>query len=152
MAPFNFLLLVGLMLASHLFPSATAAADLDAQYFIRNTRYTVLKERLVLIERERAGMVTVDEWPQLVYMSADGQHTVGEFIAALGKHYSTGMPRGFDGQTRRVVHDMVSLGYIALIQAKKSLPYYLSMPIEQQDKERAKVLMEADGFIKSGHK
>lgn len=130
----------------------TDASDIDALYFIRNTRYVMMKERLVLVERDRAGMVTVDEWPQLVYLSADGEHTVGEFISVLGKQYASGMPQGFEAQTRQVIRDLASRGYIALLPTKKQLPYYLSMPVEQQDKEKAKTLTEADGFIKKNGK
>jgi hypothetical protein len=140
---------LALLLISPLFMNlAYSADDLDPKYFIRNTTYRMLDKRVVLIERDRPGIVTMDDWPQLIFLSADGEHSVAEFIASLGKQYPKGMPPELPNQTRRLVRELAAAGYISLISKKKKLPYYLSMPMEQQDIERSKALMEADGFIR----
>lgn len=128
--------------------TAYANDEIDSKYFSRNTCYTMLKDKFVLVERDRPGVVTMDEWPQLVFLGADGEISVGAFIAALGKQYQGGPPPGLAEQTRGLVKDLAARGYIALHERKRKLPYYLSIPVEQQDQERAKAQMEADGFIK----
>jgi hypothetical protein len=125
---------------------------MDSKYFIRNTRYMMMKERLMLKERSRAGLVTMDEWYEVVFLGADGEHTVAEFIKALGNDYPDGVPEGLADQTRQIIGELEARGYIALSDEKKTLPYYLAIPIEQQDRERAKLLMEADGFISAPEK
>ncbi|KAB2877333.1 hypothetical protein F9K33_16530 [bacterium] len=127
--------------------TTNAAEEIDSKYFIRTVTYSMLKEQVVLHERGRPQMTTVDEWPQLVFLSADGKHTVADFIAAVSRQYSGGAPKGLPEQTRQVIRDVAAHGYIVLMSKPQKLPYYLSMPIEQQDPVRSKQLMEADGFI-----
>jgi len=59
--------------------SSTFAGDIDGKYFTRNVRFSMLKEKVVLVERDRPGLATLDEWPQLVFMSADGEHRSGRW-------------------------------------------------------------------------
>ena len=92
-------------------------------------------------------MVTMDEWPQLIFLSADGKRTVSELTSALGREYKDGIPPGLSDQTRTLVKALADRGYIVLHDRAFPLPYYLATPTEQQDKERAKKLMEEDGFI-----
>lgn len=101
---------------------------------------------LVLAGDIDRGLRAMDEWPQLVFVSADGEHTVGEFVSALGKQYAGGAPAGLANQTKQIVADLSARGYIIVLDAKRRLPYYLSIPVEQQDRDKAKALMEADGF------
>lgn len=92
-------------------------------------------------------MVTMDEWPQLIFLSADGKRTVSELTSELGRHYEGGIPSGLSEQTRSLVKALADRGFIMLHDRASSLPYYLAVPIEKQDMERAKKLMEEDGFI-----
>lgn len=142
--PFAFATLIGLLLTMN----SVHATDIDSKYFIRNTLYSLLKDKVVLIERDRPGVVTMADWPQLVFMSADGEHTVGQLISHLGKQYPNGVPPGLAQQTHQIIEDLSARGYIVLMSEKKKLPYYLATPVEEQDKEQARVQMEADGFIK----
>ena len=139
--------LTSLLFGTLLMSTANAAEEIDSKYFIRNVTFSMLKEQVVLHERDRPQMTTVDEWPQLVFLSADGEHTVAEFIAQVGRQYSGGAPKGLSEQTRQVIRDLATHGYVAVLSKPKKLPYYLSMPMEQQDPVRSKQLMEADGFI-----
>ena len=129
--------------------TAIAADDIDSKYFSRNVRYVMLKDKVALVERDRPDMATIDEWAQLVFLSADGEHKVSELIAALGSHYQGGAPKGLAEQTRALVNDLRGRGYLTLHDQKRKLPYYFAVPVEQQDKERARALMEADGFLKA---
>lgn len=132
--------------------TASAANEVDSIYFSRNTRYTLLKEKVVLVERDRPGMVTMDEWSQLVFLSANGEHNVDDLISVLGRQYQGGAPLGMAEQTRVLVRDLAQRGHIVLHDQRRKLPYYLAIPVEQQDKERAKTFMEADGFIEKAGK
>lgn len=127
---------------------ACASDEIDSRYFSRNTLYTMLNEKVVLVERDRPGMVTMDEWPQLVFLRADGEHKVADLISDIATQYQGGPPPGLPEQTRRIVLDLVQRGYLVLHKQKRRLPYYLAIPVENQDKRHAKAVMEADGFIK----
>jgi hypothetical protein len=89
----------------------------------------------------------MDEWPQVIFLSADGKRTVSELTSELGRHYKDGIPPGLSEQTRSLVRALADRGFIMLHDRAIQLPYYLATPIEKQNMERAKKLMEEDGFI-----
>ena len=122
-------------------------SDMDSKYFIRNAQFLLLNERVVIIDSNSPTVVTMDEWPELIFLAADGQHTIAEFIASIGSEYDGGMPEGLPEQIRSIIQDLSEHGYITLLSSKKTLPYYFAIPVEEQDKEKAKALMEADGVI-----
>lgn len=127
--------------------NACASNQIDTKYFSRNVTYTMVQDKVVLIERSRPRTVTMDEWPQLIFLSADGKRKVSELTSELGRHYKDGVPPGLSDQTRSLVMALADRGFIVLHDRAFPLPYYLSTPIEKQDMERAKKLMEEDGFI-----
>lgn len=127
--------------------NACTSNPIDTKYFSRNATFTMLQDKVVLIERSRPGTVTMDEWPQLIFLSADGKRTVSEFTSELGQHYKDGIPPGLLEQTRGLMKALTDRGFILLHDQAMPLPYYLALPIERQDMERAKKLMEEDGFI-----
>ena len=131
---------------------AGPAQPLDAQFFARNVTYEMMGDQVVLLGHDGPTMTTVDEWGQLVFLAADGEHTVGELIAHLATKYPGGVPRELPEQVRHVVREMAKTGLLALRSSKAPLAYYFSMPMKQQDVQRSKRLMEADGFIKRAAK
>jgi len=131
-----------------MFVNADAAEPLDLQFFARAVRYEMLNDRVVLVGGDVPAMTTVDDWGQLVFLAADGEHTVGELVMHVQSQYGAGAPPQLEDQVKHVVREMSKRGFLTLRSAKSSLPYYLSVPVKQQDSERSKKLMEADGFIK----
>ncbi|MDQ0028174.1 hypothetical protein J2X90_006027 [Variovorax paradoxus] len=131
-----------------MFVNADAADPLDLQFFARAVRYEMLNDRVVLVGGDAPTMTTVDDWGQLVFLAADGAHTVGELVMHVRSQYGASAPPQLADQVKHVVREMSKRGFLTLRSAKSSLPYYLSMPVKQQDSERSKKLMEADGFIK----
>ncbi len=132
--------------------SASTSNAMDSKYFSRNVTFTMLKDKVVLIERNRPATVTMDEWPQLIFLSADGRRTVSEFALEIGRHYKDGMPPGLLEQTRDLMSRLSDRGYIVLHDKARPLPYYLATPIERQDMKRSRKLMEEDGFIDKSSK
>ena len=116
--------------------------DLDSAYFSRNARYTIAEEGVVLIDHQI--LLGLDDWTELIFRAAHGEHTVAEFIAMICKPYPGGAPPQLPDQTREVIWNLVQDGYIALHPAEKVLRYYFALPVEQQDSRRAQLLMEAD--------
>jgi hypothetical protein len=143
---FYFLLL--LLLSSLSYQVVANANDVSGMYLSRNVTFRMMGEKVVLIENRRPGVVTMDEWPQLIFTRANGEVTVGQIIDELRPHFPKGMPQELPIQIKRLVGEMEQAGFISLHSKKRRLPYYLSMPMEQQDLQRSKSEMKADGFIR----
>jgi hypothetical protein len=84
---------------------------------------------------------------EVVFAAADGQRTAAEFIEQLKAQYPGGAPAGLAEQTYGFLVKMEAEGIIRLTNEKTKLPYYLSMPFSELDKERATEEMKKDGFI-----
>lgn len=117
-------------------------------YFSRNATHDMMDDQIVAFDRNSPRVITMDPWPQTVFLAADGQHTIREFVQDLAKQYDDGPPRGLERQVRDAVARLAQEGLIILHENQRELHYYLSTRISEQDRTRAKALMEQDGYIK----
>ena len=92
----------------------------------------------------------MDEWPQQIYLDADGQKTIAEYILWMANQFDRGkIPEGLDQEMIRMIEDLIKDGeMIRLEKEKVSLPYYLNKPKSEQDIDKAYELMLNDGYIK----
>jgi hypothetical protein len=120
---------------------------MKAKYFIRCMRFESMDEHIVLIDPKSPRVVTLDPWLEVIYAAADGQSTIQEFIERLKTQYSGGAPTGLEQQTIALISKMEAEGVIRLVQQPTQLPYYLSIPVAKQDKERALTEMKKDGYV-----
>ena len=120
----------------------------DAKYLRRCARHDVMEEEIVVIDPNSPRVITMEPWPQLIFLSADGEHTISELVTKIGSQYENGPPPELPEQVRDIVKNLASEGIIELLDSPSPLPYYLASPISDQDPEKAKRLMVQDGLIK----
>jgi len=118
------------------------------RYFIRDAAYDLIGGRVVVTDRHRPRVVTLDPWLEVIFAAADGQRTVDQFVTELEAGYADGAPDGLAAQTARFVQSLENDGLIKMIDESMKLPYYLSNPKSELDMDRATELMKKDGFIK----
>lgn len=111
-------------------------------------RFDTTDGHIVVIDPQSPRVVTLDPWLEVIFAAADGQHTTHEFIEKIKTQYSDGPPAKLEEQTVQLIDKLQAEGLIRFTDQKTQLPYYLSMPIAQQDKERALAEMKKDGYIK----
>lgn len=120
-------------------------------YFIRTLQWDWLNEKMIqLIDNKSPRVITMDEWPQQIYLDADGQKTIAEYILWMANQFDRGqVPEDLDQEMIRMIEDLIKDGeMIRLEKEKTSLPYYLSKPKSEQDIDKAYELMLNDGYIK----
>jgi Coenzyme PQQ synthesis protein D (PqqD) len=122
---------------------------LDNKYLIRCAQFDMIKQQLVVTDPNSPRVITMDPWHQIVFLAADGQVTVSKLISELSNGYKDGPPPDLQNTVQSVVEELVSEGIINLSKSPTDLPYYLSLPVSQQDLEKARQLMIDDGFIKN---
>jgi hypothetical protein len=129
-----------------------SSMDPNEKYIVRCARYDVMNNQVIVIDPQSPRVITMDSWPQTVFLAADGEHTVSELIAKIGSQYADGIPDELPDQVRTIVTNLKSEGVIRLSDSPSPLPYYLASPISEQDPNKAKQLMIEDGIIKEkGH-
>jgi len=117
-------------------------------YFVRCACYEMMGEHIVVVDPKSPRVITLDPWLEVIFAAADGQRTLEQFIEKLKTQYAGGAPVGLEEQTLQLMQKLLAEGLIRLTDLPTQLPYYLSMPVAQQDKERALVEMKKDGYIK----
>ena len=117
-----------------------------SQYFYRNVILSMVdnKVSLIYIHNPDQNGQTLDPWLGLVLQYANGQHTIEALCQDLSERYTGSPPANLKETIHSVVKRLVDLNFIVLTKEATDLPYYLSLPYEQLDIEKAIKLLKED--------
>lgn len=87
---------------------------------------------------------TLEPWLGLVLQYADGQSTIETLYQNLTARYNGSPPANLRATILSVISRLVDLQFVVLTKEATDLPYYLSLPYEQLDLEKAKKLLNED--------
>ena len=117
------------------------------QYFYRCSIFTRKDGQVALADIHNPSNTTVlDEWLGTVLSLADGEHTLLELIEYMKSRYEN-PPENLEETLYSVLERLIDGKMVQLSPAKVELPYYLASPVEELDIEKAKGLMEKDGYV-----
>ena len=117
-----------------------------SQYFYRNVILSMVDNKVSLIDihnpekKEQA----LDPWFGLVLQYANGHRTIEVLYQDLSGKYDGSPPANLKATIHSVVDRLVDLRFIVLTKEATDLPYYLSLPYEQMDVEKAKKSLKED--------
>ena len=116
------------------------------QYFYRNVILSMVGNTLSLIDIYNPDQKreTLEPWLGLVLQYADGQSTIETLYQNLTARYNGSPPANLRATILSVISRLVDLQFIVLTKEATDLPYYLSLPYEQLDLEKAKKLLNED--------
>ncbi|MDH5357584.1 MAG: hypothetical protein OEY48_02505 [Gammaproteobacteria bacterium] len=121
-----------------------------AHYFKRNTVYKIDDDNISVVDVQKNNTVTpLDPWMAVVVSLADGQHTIDQLIQYMADQYPDGAPDNLVETIESVISRLTDSDVIELTARPSLLPYYLRVPIDEQDPEKATELMLEDGFIQA---
>lgn len=116
----------------------------NAQYFYRNITFTRNNDQVSVVDINEPDNVTpLDEWLGIVVSLADGQHTIQELLEYMRTRYQM-PPENLDKTLLSVIERLEDGKIVLLSKEAVTLPYYLSLPIEELDIEKAKKLIQED--------
>ena len=116
------------------------------QYFYRNLIFSKKGKAISIVDIHNPKNIKeeLDPWFAMVFQLADGQHTVDQMYQFMTTQYDGTPPENLEDTLISVVDRMVKSKLIMLTKEKTNLPYYLSMPYELLDIEKAKKLLAKD--------
>jgi hypothetical protein len=117
-----------------------------SQFFYRNAIFSKSGNQvsLVDIENPEAEKHVLEGWFEAIFQLADGQHTVDELYFLTASRYNGNPPGNLNETIYSVLERMVESKIVVLADIATELPYYLSMPYELLDIEKAKKLLATD--------
>lgn len=90
------------------------------RYFIRTASWRNLdKQHIVVTDPHGPRLITLDPWPQIVFLEADGQLTITEYIHQLATQYSGEIPLLLDKTALDEIDTLLHYKIIALADSKK---------------------------------
>ncbi len=118
----------------------------STQYFYRNSIFTRKNNQVSLVDINRPNNAThLEEWLGIVVSLADGQHTIQQLIDYVRNRYQK-IPESLEKTLHSVIERLEEGKIIQLSDSAVSLPYYLTLPIEELDIEKAKIMIREDGY------
>ena len=119
-----------------------------AYYFKRNTVYKVNGDEISVVDvKDSNSLTTLDPWMARIVLLADGQHTIDQLIEHMTTQYPDGAPENLIETIESVITRLTENEVIELTMRPSLLPYYLRLPIDEQDPKEATAMMIKDGFI-----
>lgn len=117
-------------------------------YFKRSAVYKVEEDSVSVVDVQNNNALTpLDPWMARVVMLADGQHTVDQLIQHMTMQYPQGAPDNLVETIESVITRLTDSDVIELTVRPSLLPYYLRLPMDEQDPKQATEMMLKDGFI-----
>ena len=89
----------------------------------------------------------MEPWHQVIYMAADGQHRISEFIEKIGSEYENGSPPGLGVQVMEIVDLLVVEQLLEVSDEPKALPSFLSEDYFSETAEVRNEQMRAAGYV-----
>lgn len=119
-----------------------------SKYFFRIVLMSVEGEEASIADPlDTSKLTPLDPWLGAVFALADGQHTLEQLLDYMGRRYPAGPPENLERTIDSVVERLLESEVIKLDDAPVTLPYYLGLPVNQQDADKARQLMLQDGYI-----
>ena len=121
-----------------------------AHFFKRSAVYKVEGDDVSIVDVQANNVLTpLDPWMARVILLADGQHTIAQLIQHMTSQYEEGAPENLVETIESVITRLTESDAIELTTRPSLLPYYLRLPIDEQDPKEATQLMIQDGFIQA---
>ncbi len=116
------------------------------QYFYRNVIFSKQGKTISIVDihNPKNDKEELDPWFGMVLQLADGQHTIEQLTQFMATQYSGMPPENLPQTINSVVERMADTRLIMLTEEPTELPYYLSMPYELLDIEKAKAALAED--------
>jgi len=118
-----------------------------SQYFYRNVVISKQGDKVSIVDINdpEKEALTFEPWLGMVVAMADGQHTIEQLIDYLKQQYNGSPPAELDKTIESVIDRLTETKTIMLTDEPVDMPYYLSLPAEQLNLDKARQMMAEDG-------
>lgn len=106
-------------------------SEIKDQYFYRTASWDWLNEDSIrVLDPKSPRIITMDAWPQLVFLEANGQKTIEDLVLHMAKQYKK-IPNELDEVLLHQIDQLIKEGLIALNGEKVKLNENFAGPIKK---------------------
>ncbi len=117
------------------------------QYPCRDVAYIATANGVTVIDRRQPRVVDLDSLGALIWLGIDGLHTLAEIADHIAERYNQ-PAEGIRAMVEQKCRELVEEGFVIMANAPTPLPYHVSMPRDQQDRDEMIRSMQEAGWIK----
>ncbi|HJP38588.1 MAG TPA: hypothetical protein QF499_05585 [Gammaproteobacteria bacterium] len=119
-----------------------------SQYFYRTVIISKQGDKVSLVDifDPKKEALDFEPWLGIIVSLADGKHTIQELVDYLVSHYQGTPPSNLADTLESAINRLIETEMIKLSEGAIELPYYLAVPANVMDIEKAKRLMAEDGY------
>ncbi len=120
----------------------------EDKFFFRVVQYNYLSAReIFVITHHIPRVLTLEGWPMRVFLQADGQKRVTQYLEHLQQTNPHLAPSQLQRHVGQALLYLADEQLVSLSTASEVLPYYLRFPQSELDIKKAAVLMKEDGYL-----
>lgn len=121
----------------------------ESKYFFRKIAYIQNGQEVSLVTGfEPIETSPMEPWMSLVFLMADGVHTVEQMHQNLTLRYQGNIPSDYQKTVNSVLNRLLESEAIGLCDEAMNLPPYLKTSFDKQDQKKSMKMMLKDGYLK----
>lgn len=104
------------------------------RYFLRAASWMWTSEsQIIAIDQHAPRIITMDPWAQLIFLAAEGQKTIEEYVYHMAEQYIGKVPANLDETIINEIQTLIKERMIVLSDAKRRPDPDFDMPKKKED-------------------
>lgn len=103
-------------------------------YFLRAASWMWTSEsQIIAIDQHAPRIITMDPWPQLIFVAAEGQKTIEEYVYSMAEQYIGKVPAKLDETIINEIQTLLNEKMIVLSEIKRRPDPHFDMPKKKDE-------------------
>jgi hypothetical protein len=117
------------------------------KYPRRDVAYLATASGVTVVDRRQARVIDLDSLGAQVWLGIDGLHSLRDIADRLAERYNRPV-EPIRAQVEEKCHELVAAGFVIMADEPSPLPYHVSIPRDQQDRDKMTRSMHEAGGIR----
>jgi len=113
----------------------------------RDVAYIATASGITVVDRRQPRVVDLDSLSAHIWLGIDGLSTLGDIAGRIAERYNQSV-ESVQAMVEQKCQELVESGFVILAREAAPLPYHVSMPRDQQDRDEMTRSMQEAGWIK----
>ncbi len=116
------------------------------KYPRRDVAYIATASGVTVVDRRQARVIDLDSLGAHIWLGIDGMRTLGQIADRISERYNQ-PAQALRAKVEQKCRELVNEGFVIMADEPSPLPYHVSMPRDQQDRNEMMRSMRRAGWI-----